>query len=57
MIWMFLGERPTVENMSVSHELAVIQYSSKKIICELKKNPTVNLKFICKNAAGRMARK
>ena len=39
MIWMFLGERPTVENMSVSHELAVIQYGSKKIICELKKTP------------------
>ena len=43
--------------MSVSHELAVIQYSSKQIIFELKKKPTINLKFICKNAAGRMARK
>ena len=32
-------ERPTLENMSVSHELAVIQYSSKQIMCELKKKP------------------
>ena len=32
-------QRPSVENMSVSYELAVIQYSSKQIMCELKKKP------------------